>query len=115
MLEARADHLDQPLDQFEDDCITRAAWVVDVEKARAFPYVLAVHRGVVQEVYRVAALLPAGSTLELNRSRRHPPERFEFVGRIAEEPARSRYRLKSVAHLFRPGNQSPVRYFSSDR
>lgn len=90
---------------------TRAAWPVDIDKAGAYRYVLAAHQGVVLEVYEVAAWLPAGSTMELDPTRRHPPERFEFVGRIAPDVIRRRYRHRSVAHRFRHGDQFPVRYF----
>lgn len=92
---------------------TRAAWQVNLERAKDYPYVLAVQDGIVREVYKVAAWLPAGSTQELDRTREHAPERCEFVGRIADELVRRRYRFRSVRHLFQKGNQSPVRYFEA--
>lgn len=93
---------------------TRAAWAINPEKARAYPYVLAVQDSIVREVYKVAAWLPAGTTHELDQSRVHPATRFEFVGRIAEAAVRDRYRFRSVAHIFAAGDQNPVRYRETD-
>lgn len=41
--------------------------------------------------------------------------RWEFVGRVAEEPLRSRYLLRSVARYFRKGLRSPVVYVEGRR
>jgi len=38
------------------------------------------------------------------------PERWEFVGKVAEEPIRRRYNGKSVAHYFPIGAQNPIKY-----
>lgn len=93
---------------------TRAAWAINPDKARDYPYVLAVQDGIVREVYRVAAWFPAGTTHELDQSRVHPATRFEFVGRIAEASIRDRYRFRSVAHIFAAGDQNPIRYREAD-
>lgn len=36
--------------------------------------------------------------------------RYEFVGRIAEEDIRKKYKDKSVAKIFTKGEQNPVKY-----
>ena len=87
---------------------TRGVWRLG-KRRELVEYALSVYDGIVQEVYAICGWYPAGSTL----SSRGPLERegrFEFVGAIANESVRSRYRLKSVDHLLSPGNQNPVSY-----
>lgn len=96
---------------------TRGTWVVGGRRNQV-RYVLAAHEGVIVEVYEVAAWLPAGSTMygdQIDRTIATADgsvARWEFIGRIASEDVRRQYRLKSVAHLFGPGDMYPVRYFS---
>ena len=48
--------------------------------------------GIVQEVYKIEAWFPAGSTFYGSRDgRSREPGRWEFVGRIADSRARSKY------------------------
>lgn len=79
---------------------TRAAWVVGPRRDGA-DLALAVVRGIVLEVYEVDRWQPAGTARYKDRwpdaSWR---ERWEFVGRVAAEPVRSKYRGGSVAHYF---------------
>ena len=90
---------------------TRGTWVIDKAKADAVEYVLAYYEGVIREVYKVAQWLPGGSTLYADRSLTQEPNRWEFIGRVADEPVRKLYRLRSAAHLFKQGDVNPVRYF----
>jgi len=87
---------------------TRGWWRVG-EKRQQVEFALAVYDGVVQEVYRVEAWLPAGSTVSTRRET-PDPDRWEFVGQIAAEPIRKSYRLRSVRHYWGHGAQNPVRY-----
>ena len=87
---------------------TRCAWKVGPQRKKA-KLALAVFDGIVQEVYEIEGWYPAGSTL-LTREARPRPDRWEFVGRIAAESIRKRYRLKSVRSHFSRGAQNPIRY-----
>ncbi|MBI4601550.1 MAG: hypothetical protein HY721_06275 [Planctomycetes bacterium] len=94
---------------------TRGVWRIGEPRERA-SYALAVYEGVVLEVYRIARWLPAGSTF----STRSPAGikssgRWEFVGTVAEERIRKRYRDRYVGHLFSQGAQNPIAYVNVDR
>lgn len=90
---------------------TRGTWPVDRERAGDVKYALAVHHGVVLEVYEIATWVPAGSTMYPYEQIGRDPKKVEFVGRVAEDKVRDRYRLRSVKHFFKPGDRFPVRYF----
>ncbi len=97
-----------PLELYE---MTRGFWRVDVERARQADYVLSVYQGIVREVYQVAGWFPGGSTFtQRTDDEDFAKNRYEFVGRIADEPIRQKYRFKSVAHFFPKGCQAPFRY-----
>ena len=87
---------------------TRGVWRVG-ERRHGAELALAVYDGVVQEVYRIRAWFPAGSTFS-TRGALDADGRWEFVGSVAEESARSRYLNKSVSAYFAQGSQQPVRY-----
>jgi hypothetical protein len=89
---------------------TRATWKVGPKRDKA-KYALAVFEGIVREVYEVTAWLPAGSTF----TSRFPKgdrqrDRWEFVGRVAEDRVREKYVNGDVTHLFKRGAQNPVAY-----
>jgi len=100
---------------------TRKAWRVGPRREQ-IEYAMAVHRGVIREVYRVAAWLPANSTMTALGTTSNTTgneqtgddvelgERYEFVGRIAESAVRKRYLGKSVRHYLAPGCQNPIKY-----
>jgi hypothetical protein len=90
---------------------TRGTWSLDRQRVAKIQYVAAVFGGVIREVYRVAAWLPAESTQYLDLTRSNlPSDRLEFVGKIAEEKIRNLYRWKSVAHMYRKGARNPILY-----
>lgn len=99
-----------PLDLYE---ATRGHWIVG-ENREKVELALAVFDGVIQEVYRVEAWFPAGSTFLQREGVELDSERWEFVGRIAESDVRDRYRLKSVRHYWGAGAQNPIRYVNID-
>ena len=90
---------------------TRGVWKLGTRRLRA-TYAMAVFEGVVREVYRIETWHEAGSTPYSSR----PPEdvrregRWEFLGRLADDDLRFRYRNGSVASYFKQGQQSPVVY-----
>lgn len=94
--------------------VTRSAWVVSLRSAERAEFAMAVYRGVVREVYRIAAWLPDGSTLRVDDADRHrdtePDRRYEFVGTIAEDAVRRKYVDRNVADYFPRGAANPIRY-----
>lgn len=90
---------------------TRSAWRVGPKRDRA-QYALSVFEGVVREVYRITQWLPAGSTFNIRRDRRGitAPDRWEFVGTVADDRIRRRYVNRYVGHLFTQGAQNPISY-----
>ncbi|MCB1281343.1 MAG: hypothetical protein KDB18_07450 [Salinibacterium sp.] len=93
---------------------TRHAWKVNPDRHPA-KHALAIHGGIVREVYQIACWFPAGTTYRTNDQhgeRRHDadPTRFEFVGHLAEPEIRKRYLHKSVERYFKPGAQNPIKY-----
>jgi hypothetical protein len=90
---------------------TRSAWKVGPQREKA-ELAFAVFEGVVREVYQITQWLPAGSTFSYRRDGRRieEPGRWEFVGTIADDRARNRYRDRYVGHLFTQGAQNPISY-----
>lgn len=98
--------------------VTRSAWVVRLANAERADFALAIYRGVVREVYRIAAWLPDGSTLRVDDADRkrdiEPERRYEFVGTIAEDRVRRRYIDRNVSAYFPPGAANPIKYVNCD-
>lgn len=100
-----------PMDVYDR---TRSAWKISPEKRKRRPkYALAVFRGIVREVFEIAAWVPGGSTMQIKndggRNRRRPGRR-EFVGQVALPEVRQKYIHKSVARYLPSGAQNPVRF-----
>jgi len=90
---------------------TRGTWRVGRASVDKIEYAAAVFGGVIREVYQVAKWLPAESTLYLDPNRNFEPnDRLEFVGKIAEDKVRDKYRWHSVAELYKPGAVNPIMY-----
>lgn len=126
-----------PVERFDHDCVlikiresyaeshrldaqalydaTRGTWRVSLDSARKAKYALAVHNGIVREVYLIAQWLPAGSTMYAGGEASGPVDRYEFVGRIADDEVRSHYRWRSVAHLYPKGAANPIMYVGPHR
>lgn len=90
---------------------TRGVWKIGPRRDTV-RYALAVHQGVVQEVYEISHWQPAWTTPYKVRKFENTgvPGRWEFVGHVAAEPVRGRYLGKSVAHYFKRGAQNPITY-----
>ena len=39
-------------------------------------------------------------------------DRFEFIGILADEELRNKYKYKSVEHYFKKGNANPIMYIN---
>ena len=90
--------------------VTRGVWKVGPQRERA-KYVFAVYEGIVREVYATSQWLPAGSTYNFQNP--HGVKirgRWEFVGTLAADRLRRKYRDKYVGHYFRRGAQNPIAY-----
>lgn len=91
---------------------TRAYWRVNLEQAKKVKYALAVYYGMVLEVYEITEWLPAFSTMMYQRVD-NPEElknRYEFIGKLAPEDVRRKYKDKSVSKIYSKGEQYPIRY-----
>lgn len=88
---------------------TRGYWKLNPDKANKAKYGFAVYEGIIQEVYTILEWLPAGSTFNV-RDEEVPPGRYEFIGNIADDEVRSKYRYKSVESYFKRGNSNPIMY-----
>lgn len=95
---------------------TRSAW--KVAPSRKNPkYALAVFRGIVREVYEIAAWVQGGSTMRSTDFDGHHteiPNRWEFVGKTATEDIRRRYVGRSTSDYMRDQAQNPVRYVNCE-
>lgn len=91
--------------------ITRSSWKIDPNKHKP-DYAFSVYNSLVQEVYKISAWLPDNSTLNTLQKTMfgQRPDRYEFVGVIAEEEIRNKYRFRNVGFYFKQGNQNPVMY-----
>jgi hypothetical protein len=91
---------------------TRSAWKVGPKRTQA-KYALSIYRGVIREVYEIAAWVPGRATMR-SADQEHVPDyengRWEFVGKIANDSLRNQYIGRSVAHYFKPGAQNPIMY-----
>jgi hypothetical protein len=92
--------------------VTRCAWKIGAKRGKA-RYALSVYRGIVREVFAIAAWLPANSTMrapDAGERPRPPSDRWEFVGCVAEDKVRRKYLGRSVAAYLKRGTQNPIRY-----
>lgn len=90
--------------------VTRGVWRVGENRNKA-KYAFAVYEGIVREVYKIEQWFPAGTTF----STRDPngliePDRWEFIGKLAEPKVREKYWLKSVEDYFSQNSQNPITY-----
>jgi len=75
---------------------TRASWIVGTKRDRA-KFAIAPYRGLVREVYEIEKWQPNG-------------DRWEFIGKIAEDEIRDKYLNQSLENYIKKGGQNPIRY-----
>ena len=94
---------------------TRGVWRLGPRREGA-RIALAVHLGIVREVYEIHDWHPGDSTPYTTRTLDDPRrfERWEFSGSVAAAPLREKYVGKSVAGYFKRGSQHPVTYVNVD-
>ena len=92
--------------------ITRSAWRVNIEKAKRYKYALAIYDNVVLEVYEIIQWFKGGRITfnSVFEGEWKKENRYEFVGRIAGEEIRKRYKNKSVKNLYNHSSHE-FRYF----
>lgn len=90
---------------------TRGVWKVGPRREEA-KYALAVHDGIVREVYEITEWQPAGTTPYSTRNEDELPleGRWEFVGGLAAPEIRQAYIGASVSDYFQRGQQNPITY-----
>ncbi len=89
---------------------TRGIWRVGENRNKA-KYAFAVYEGIVREVYKIEHWFPAGTTFSTrNPNDLDAPDRWEFVGQLAERRIRAKYLLKSVEDYFSQNSQNPITY-----
>lgn len=95
---------------------TRGQWKLNPDRASNAKYAFAVYQGIIQEVYEILNWYPANATFNVrtNLIDRKPKERianrYEFIGNLAEESIRAKYKYRSVEHYFKKGNSNPIMY-----
>jgi hypothetical protein len=89
---------------------TRGVWPIG-KRRETLKYAMAVHSGVVREVYRIRSWHRGDTSLYRHRAKKEDwANRWEFVGSVAEPTVRSRYAGGSVEHLLPDGARNPIRY-----
>ncbi len=91
---------------------TRSCWRIGARRD-AIEYAFAVYQGVVREVYQIAAWVPGRSTMrhdDVANENEVDPNRWEFVGKVADQKIRTRYIGRSVSHYSKQGAQNPIKY-----
>lgn len=90
---------------------TRSAWVVGKDKENA-EYAFAVYDGLIKEVYQIVAWFPNNSTFNVRKSEKTDlnEDRWEFVGKLANDEIRNKYINKNVANKIGPRN--PITYIN---
>ena len=88
---------------------TRSAWVVGQNREKA-EYAFAIYEHIVQEVYEIKGWFPNNSTFNTRKHELNVPrdERWEFVGKLAGEEIRMKYKYKNVKKYIGPRN--PINY-----
>lgn len=86
----------------------RGEWAISLERARNVRLALGVHGGHIVEAYRVAGWFYAGEVMRRDDGFVPSEGRVEFVGNLACDELRERYRGRAVTNLFR--GQNPIRY-----
>lgn len=86
----------------------RREWAVSLDRVRNIRLALGVHDGKVVEVYRVADWFHTGQLMRRDGDIPPAEGRAEFVGNLASEELRERYKGCLVTDLFH--GQNPIRY-----
>lgn len=86
----------------------RREWAVSLDRVRNIRLALGVYDGKVVEVYRVAGWFHTGEIMRPDGDIPPAEGRVEFVGNLASDDLRERYKGCLVTDLFH--GQNPIRY-----
>ena len=89
----------------------RGRWRLNPKIAEKANYAFAIHKGIVKEVYKIDGWFPATKDSGLNVSGDFTG-RYEFVGNVASDSIRNKYKRASVKHYFLRGNSNPINYIN---
>ena len=93
---------------------TRGRWRLNPDNAKKAVYAFSVYGGIIQEVYSILDWYEGGTTFNVRKDEEENTEkldgRWEFIGNLAPDDIRKKYRYKSVEHYFDKGNSNPVMY-----
>ena len=90
--------------------VTRGRWKLSEKREKA-RIAFSVVNNIILEVYEIIQWFPAGTTFS-TREEPAPPDRWEFIGNIANQQYRTKYIKKSVSDYFEVGAKNPVRYIN---
>lgn len=91
---------------------TRGYWKINSQRAQNSQFAFAIYNGIVQEVYSVKTWLKAGESMNLRGKVENIEDRIEFIGKIANDIIRKKYKYKSVEDYFKKGNANPIMYIN---
>lgn len=77
---------------------TRQFWILGKDREKV-EYAFAVFDGMIQEVYKVINWHPGGTTFTTRKIKNEYSDKWEFVGRIADDKIRKKYLYKDVSHI----------------
>ncbi len=97
---------------------TRGQWKLNPNRAKLAKYGFAIYEGIIQEAYEILNWYEAGRTFSIRRGKENIDSvgrygiagRYEFIGNLAPQKIRNKYKFKSVAHYFKKGNSNPIMY-----
>ncbi len=93
--------------------ITRGWWVLSLPRAEKIQYAASVVSGIILEVFRIDCWEKAKES-DRGISEKKNKNRYGFIGNVADDAIRKKYVGKSVAGLYKRGNQSAVMYIEPD-
>lgn len=100
---------------------TRGQWKLNPVRAKNAKFGFAIYDGIIQEVYEIVDWFKAGTTFSIRRNIKNDElideaieGRYEFIGNLASEKIRNKYKFKSVGHYFKKGNSNPILYKNID-
>lgn len=75
-------------------------------------YAFVVYNGIIQEVYEIKTWLKAGESMIVRGKIESIDDRAEFIGNLAPETIRLKYKYKSVEDYLKKGNANPIMYIN---
>jgi uncharacterized protein len=97
---------------------TRGHWVLNPANAGKAKYAFSIYEGIIQEIYEIAGWFKAGTTYSVRENNEYvereagdkSENRYEFVGNLASQNVRDKYKFKSIGDIFKKGNSNPIMY-----